>query len=366
MGIDMTVIANFVLGNVPVVLADMLTTGVARPSLTLPTSGPVTNLPPSVVKPTELLQKLVVVAPHFAVAFAGAVDRGRRIIHALRLLAKEGLITPAVWQKFLVDKEPMLTHVSLVGILMEKKSDGTYDVHQLGYRAKAFEHPVLGNAVVAGTGQQHLLLAADCAAQYPHLSPLERAIASVLTMFSYLLREEHATGSPITVGEAGGAYELAIFDGIRFVKISDITYIAWRIDVVGNTVSIIAPYLVMKQVYIGDVAVINCARWDGASALHVGDAPKYELAAHAILPPYQLDRAVQLPTADNIGFESRITVHCMLVANGEDSHILHVVTMGVAGFSMSKAGDGYEMAMPAELISEIRSAVLSNLVAPRA
>jgi hypothetical protein len=91
-----TVIAAFAINDVPLIISDMLTSGVETSGLELPAIGPAANLPQSEHTPSDLMQKLVVFAPNLALAFAGDVDRALRIIRARRRLAKESTITKEI------------------------------------------------------------------------------------------------------------------------------------------------------------------------------------------------------------------------------------------------------------------------------
>jgi hypothetical protein len=182
----------------------------------------------------------------------------------------------------------------------------------------------------------------------------------VLTVFGFLLRDEHATGSSITQAYSGGAYEIAVFGPLGFKKISEITYVLWRIDVIDGEVEIIAPYLIMKQFYVGEVLIINCARWEGESAQHNPGVLIYKLATHAIFPPYKLDGVPQLPVPQSIGFDSSITVQCMLVVSGDEEGILHFVSTGAPGFKYKIVDGKGEMTMSDDTIAEIRSTVLQG------
>lgn len=356
---NVTLIAAFELNAVPIVVADMLTSGVENPDLELPTAGHVSNLTPGRHVPSDLMQKLVIFAPNLAVGFAGDVNRLLRIVRSLKRLANEGTVTRKSWLQFLEDKAPMLNDVAMAGFLLEPRDDGTHDSFMVGWQAQSLR---IGSAqmLAAGSGLGEF---ANVTTTVPHAWELPSPASEICTAFSFcsaLLREEHATGAPVTESAAGGAYEVAYLSGNGFKKAGNVTFVSWEVEISQDVVQFSFPFLIVKQQYSGDSVLLNCARWNGV--LTYGDAaPVYVPRLHVVLPPLGQQTKQAVPSTETMGFDSPVSIHTFLVVAGEQRSLLHVCQFGPEEFSFSVGNAGWRLFISQAFRARIATAVKQQM-----
>ena len=333
----MTLATAFVLEERPFVFSDLLITfdiGEEQHGLSLPATGLVAELPRIRPRVHGLRQKLVVVADNLVVAFAGDVLHAIAGLQALRAMAEGGPLTwPAVHGFF--QSRLSLRRVALVGFFSEHVHGDEYLMRRIQVRGETIDVGYVGKIDVAGTGTD--LMVEIC--QYIGTSGFERLpnglrqLCKVVSMCGALTRQEHATNLSIVHAATGGAYEIAHFEDGRFQKV-EITFVVWYVNLLEAQIDVKQPFLIIKSLYVQDDLVLNCARWTCEAD---GSEQRWNLSTHAIPPGYR-DRVVnKLPRPEEIGFESPITQHAILLMLGDESELFSVIEPGRSSFRAVEA-----------------------------
>lgn len=360
----MTLAAAFVINQVPVVMADMLVSlrsGPQQPGLQLPSSGPISNLPKN--RPTlhGLRQKVAVIADNLAVAFAGDVASSMIVLSGLRRQAEKGPITAAVLEEFARGNAKRLSKTALVGFLVNRKDDGTFIASRVQWRGQSVEMGPLGSVDAAGTGGAVLQTFAEMLERpppEPSAPSIRGALTTALSLCGMLLREEHATGSTIAVAASGGSYELAYFDGRKFVKTLDTTFVVWDAEVVDRTVDIKLPYLVLRQFYVDDNVVLNVAR---AQCGPSGEDFKYVSHTHVVPASHRAMTTLRRVESESLGFNSTTTVHSILITSAERVRVKTILEIGKSLFQAGETPDGtFVHRCDSSLLNAIRDVALSG------
>jgi hypothetical protein len=150
--------------------------------------------------------------------------------------------------------------ISLVGWV---KDDEVF--HQFWYRADIAKSAMFGQISAAGSGATDFAVlgsqisesAVDARGDMP--IGLERAIASMLSATSLLLRAE-LSGASDVLRHFGDGYEIATFVGDRFAKLTDIAFVSWKADVADGQVTLSGPEFILKQDYAGEFLLLHALR----------------------------------------------------------------------------------------------------------
>jgi hypothetical protein len=156
----MTAIVSFSVRKRPVLLGDLLLSGDERdPDLVrVPSIGPVTNVFPrgSGYTITGLKQKLAVLHPDVAMAWAGSYIGARSVADELKTLVSQREVTPDYISGFLedVEKDNTLGNLSLIVLVTDRTSR---IVHTIPVRVWFYQSDHYGGVYVGGTGHQDIV-----------------------------------------------------------------------------------------------------------------------------------------------------------------------------------------------------------------
>ena len=334
----MTLAAAFALEGVPLVLSDLLITfegGTEQPGVTLPAVDlqTVANRPGV----HGLRQKLFVVSNRVAIAYAsGDVVRTIVGLRGLRDLAASRDLTCDEVVTFLRDRRSLQAS-AFVGFHVTPRRDGSIYVQRIQVRGTSFDAGYAGEVHAVGSGLGFLATAVQGINEsgFPRLPWGLRQLCKAVSLCGSLTREEHATGSPITAA-TGGAFEVCGYGPAGFVK-AEVTFVAWYVHVdEQEAVDVRYPVLLVKSLYVGDVLVLNCARW---SCNPDGSCQRWTIQTHSVPPAYEDAGDPTVIQRAYLGFDSNLTQHSILVMRGEQSALTSIVETGQSGLRFWQTGD---------------------------
>jgi len=262
----MTLIAAFISDGIPVVLGDLVISGPERTDakLGLPTVGELTNVFPvgSGWSITHIRQKVAVLSDDLVVAWAGNVVAARTLIEELRSRLTKGRMSLDSLNVFLKKEAFEITgslKASLVGFLRE----GDHII-PFGHNAFKFTTPNFGEVIAQGSGMESIEKALR---RFPESlgvrrgdpNALGRALGKSLILTGTLLQMETATYENL-MSFYGGGYEIGYFNGERFSKLEEITYLFWYAEIQNEEPRVklfLPPYHFMKLSYKGDTLIIR-------------------------------------------------------------------------------------------------------------
>lgn len=325
----MTVVATFSMQSTcAVVFGDLLISGPepTTGSTSIPTIGDVTNFYETGSGWTilGLRQKINLIGPNCAVAWAGSVIGARMAIAELKAIAVAGGLSASRINEFVarLGDDPETRDLSLVGWF----SAGDQFM-QFRHEAVEFDGRGLGNVHAAGSGVFAVrdlaqMLEPTPLAGLPTVGSTEMALACGLSIMGNLLRIEHDTGHTL-LHWFGGSYEVALFlqDGVR--KIGDLTILLWRARVVAGGIELGFPSFVIKQQYEKDILLIRSARFRTNESTGVPEA--LDEQSHAVLPVDKYVPGIELPHPDMVSLQSPINCHVVHVTKGEQRSVLTLV-----------------------------------------
>ncbi|PKO26992.1 MAG: hypothetical protein CVU32_03100 [Betaproteobacteria bacterium HGW-Betaproteobacteria-5] len=256
----MTLIAAFSTQNCPVLFGDLLLTGEAtqnnKRNIAVPALGNVGDFfGNSDWAITGLAQKVVLISPSCAIAWAGSWIGAKSLIFDLREMSQREALTAGAILSYLEQNTDLQQYpVSVVGWVLE----GRENFKQFWYEAEyTFTGDKLGLVAVAGTGRSAMKQFVETIGSMPPIAttgtvgPAQLAIGTSSFLNSALIRTELHGGNstPTLLSMFGGGYEAAIYTDGAFRKIGDITYVLWEACVIKGKVIFSSPQLILKQQY---------------------------------------------------------------------------------------------------------------------
>ena len=312
----MTLIAAVGLDTYPVVFGDLLISSTERPGSVpdISLAGALTSVFPagSDWSILGLNQKVVLLDDHCVIAWAGTAAFARTVIEELRALASKAPLTITIIKAYLAELDPAVEdQVSFVGWVKEGEV-----FHHFWYRADIAESPMFGRISAGGSAATDFVtLASQISggswnASGRAMIGLERAISSMLSATSLLLRAELSSENNL-LQYSGGGYEIATFIGGKFSKVGDIAFVFWMAHPAVGEVALSGPWLVLKQDYADDILLLHVLRMRPGDV--ATDPPMIEEVKHVVSP---FGRTVDAAHADSIswpGMEATFTCHVVLV-----------------------------------------------------
>ena len=356
----MTVISAFAIGPCPVVIGDLLLSGLEQPQqVEIPVIGNVTRVFPrgsgwSIV---GLEQKVNLISDNCSAAWAGSRIGALTVMNDLRDFASQAPLTHAKITQFFLDQEPNLAEsVKIVGWVKDEES---FQIFSFG--VEMTEAGLLGEIWAAGSGAEAFIKGIP-PGRFPaadrELVPLEKAVAFFLSTIGPMLQAEfHSTETLLNF--FGGGYEIATFVEDRFSKIGDITFVFWESEFRNEVVRIGLPVLALKQDYAGDTLRIRSLRFLN------GHSEPYEESHHVILPlgGSAPDGFAESPPPD---MNSSFTCHCVLVQSNDPMQVLVRVeyrTGGSTSIVFNDRADGVTLSVNEQFISNIAQSITKRLTA---
>ena len=317
----MTLIAAAGLDTYPVVFGDLLISGPERsgsaPDISL--AGAVMSVFPagSDWSILGLNQKVVLLGDNCVSAWAGNVLFARTVIAGLRALASQAPLSLPIIETYLAELDPtMKDQVSFVGWVR-----GNEVFHQFWYRADIAESALFGKVSAGGSAATDFVMLASQISGGAWNAPglalagLERAISSMLSSTSLLLRAELSSENNL-LQYFGGGYEIATFIGDKFAKVGDIAFVFWMANVTVGEVALSGPWLVLKQDYADDFLLLHVLRMRPGNVST--DPPLIEEDRHVVAPFGSTVDAAHANSISWPGMEATFTCHVVLVHSPKD------------------------------------------------
>ena len=251
----------------------------------IPLAGAVTSIFPagSDWSILRLDQKVVLLGHNCVIAWAGNVAFARAVITEFQALASQAPLSMPVIQTYLASLDPtMKDQVSFVGWVR----DGEV-FHQFWYRADIAQSAMFGRVSAGGSAATDFVMLASQISggswNEPGraLSDLERAIPSMLSATSLLLRAELSSENNL-LQYFGGGCEIATFVGDQFAKLGDIAFVFWMATVTDGEVALSGPWLILKQDYADDFLLLHELRMRPGDVST--DPPLIEEHRHVVAP----------------------------------------------------------------------------------
>jgi hypothetical protein len=285
------------------------------------------------------------ISKNCVLGWAGSWLSARLVIARLRHLAATEGLTKDLVQELLVnpgaiDPDVDESDLSLVGLLL---CDG--QLHHFHFEASFIDVGPRDLACVAGSGKEYLesLLPNfinslnESGEQSPGL--LEATFG--LALGGALLQFEHSIGLNLR-SYFGGGYEIVILTDDGFSKLGEVTFLFWRVKIVGDYVQFDFPSLVLKQRYIDDILLLRSAHLrlanDGAC-----DLVDHQL--HGVPPMYIVDKRPAPPSVADVNFNSPIMCHCIMIESDKGMGLVTIVegSAGEGGVVFSEKQDGVDI-----------------------
>jgi len=317
----MTLIAAAGLDTYPVVFGDLLISDPGRSDAVrdIPLAAAVTSIFPagSDWSILGLDQKVVLLGDNCVIAWAGNVVFARTVITELRALASQAPLSMPIIQTCLAHLDPTLKdQVSFVGWVR----DGEV-FHQFWYRADIAESAMFGRVSAGGSAATDFVMLASQISGGSWNEPgralagLERAISSMLSATSLLLRAELSSENNL-LQYFGGGYEIATFIGDKFAKLGDIAFVFWMANVTDGEVALSGPWLVLKQDYADDFLLLHVLRMRPGDVST--DPPLIEEHRHVVAPFGSTVDATRANSISWPGMEATFTSHVVMVHSPKD------------------------------------------------
>lgn len=364
----MTLIAGFEVQGSPILFGDLLISGVGEfenLDVAVPAIGPVGDFfGGSGWAIWGLRQKIVIISDCCAVAWAGSFVGARIAIDRLRSMAMDRLVKVEEIVCALRDDLDLILHpIDLIGWVVEESGVKKFE---FGEGVKCLESDLMGTVCCAGSGQHVIyefveMLKNSHTTATEDVAASDKAMSVALNLAVILLRVEKDGGiqAPTLRAIFGGGYEIAGYVGGKFLKLSDFTFVLWRVEIFPGKRTKVSPQLIVKQAYLDDVLLIRSAIFGiderGRPAL-------VDEQAHAVLPVY--DSQVPLPSdLRDFSLQSNLFCHCFFCShNGEVSIFTSIQRTSDEQSSMLlKDGENYlNFEVAHELIRKAVGALLGN------
>lgn len=319
----MTVIAAFAVDGVPLVFSDLLLTG--------PQLGPAPAKAVPAIRNVEdvfgdsgwnvsgLRQKITLISPNCAIAWAGSYAAARMALGELRRMASGRKLSHLDILDYLSREPDLKRHpVSFVGFMVESDL-----IHQFHFGAHELDSPTLGKVYIGGSGAKAIhdfseLLRTMTWKQTGSKHPAMSAVSRALTLGGLLLQLEFRGGSSAEtiLNMFGGGYEIAVFADGRFRKVDSVTYAFWEAQATDSDVLLSPPQLIVKQRYLHEHLLIRAVHLKTGAT----DRP-IELSddqRHSISPMVAGTPEPALADLKDFSLESRLFNHCILLHQGRN------------------------------------------------
>ncbi len=263
----MTLIVNTTNFSYPILIGDILmSTQQVKKNTSIPTFlGGVDNLLPPEQKlfPFSLKQKIYVITENLAIGLAGSQNQMKMFFNDITEHFSNNPSSSDNINQFFeeydfsnFDKSACIllyTELSEKGVLVHQKVKGPWETT----KSPSFEY-----VFACGSGSQYFIENAKKNNYYGNIgddNPLYRAISLNYINLSTLLSVERL--SLETIRQSWGAgFEMIFFNGEKFEKLDDVTFIIWKDNVDLNTENYsVAPFLTLNFKYCDDILLISAS-----------------------------------------------------------------------------------------------------------
>lgn len=311
----MTLIAAFAHRNFPLLVGDLAVSNneSGRTAIHVPTTGRITSVFPegSGYTIVGLRQKIAIISPNCAIAFAGSMLMAAHVTRELRKIGAQRPIAPPDIPGVVAEamREMRVDPVSVVGWLNLGGSVGGFEG-----RASFIESERFGPIAAAGSGVDQLKkwLAPESRGPTREIETGDvknDALRKAFSLVGVFLQTEVRTAETL-LNYFGGGFEVAAFNGRGFSKVGDITFALWEVFESGDDLHFTpGPTCILKQDYDGDLLLIQSLLMD-----LTGKEPKVkDVAVNAILPLDRVATEADKSKTKLTSWESTATLHIFVV-----------------------------------------------------
>jgi hypothetical protein len=267
----MTLISTITICDCPILFGDLLLSEESDKNniLNTPTKSEIllTDTNRRIFRPVGLRQKVNLLSPNLAIAWAGNMDEA--VSFYSQVLGSGLQKNPS--REMLLEiyrelDEP--NDLSLIGLLRTESGRQSF---WFNAENLVISNPQVQNLVCAGSGKEDFVSYInhmDFNLSSGNATRLSIAVSQIIGITSALLSSEVETSATLQ-NLYGAGYEIVHPLEDHFEKFSDLTYIFWHIGIQKNqTITEIVPYLVMKYSYYDDVLFIRSIHLAGNKILH--------------------------------------------------------------------------------------------------
>ncbi len=257
----MTVILGFKIGTLPILIGDIVISGLETPE-TVAVIPTVVNS--QVIFPegsgwtiTNLKQKVNIISNNLMIAWAGDYVAAKYVISELKRLSESQQLTKESIHIFFT--EEVIQHIGrqqnvvFIGCVANSDVFDFFD-YAFGLDVQKLNHSRYGEMMICGTGLcdvQEILETISRQSTRDNMSEFDNAVIETITLCGYLM----ARDSQSLLSFFGGGYEIATFLEDKFSKIEDYSYLYWlfREDLNGKIDLFSKAY---KTAYSNDILLI--------------------------------------------------------------------------------------------------------------
>lgn len=286
----MTLIAGFLKGGCPILMGDLLVSSSdnSAKEICLPTIGKISNshLSNGIYRPTKLCQKVNLLGPKLAIAWAGTMSYAKDFMQ--NIIAKKLHNNPE--RDALRDTFAKIgDHEKLSVICLYRNGK---EICMFDFNASRIEPLIKGFEwfKAAGSGYDALLdIASNLESNTTsgHPNKLEEGITSAVGIAIGLISDEIRTGFTLQ-NLFGAGYEILHPLGRDLTKLCYLTYLFWSVEEEAQGVWKLQPFpfLASKYTYHGDILIIRSVRLSSNIVVNSCKIDSDEL--HAISPIYRI------------------------------------------------------------------------------
>lgn len=267
----MTVIASFSVRQHPVMVGDLLLSSTSpNPNtglLRIPSIGQVNQ-----VRYKEsyviagLKQKLAVIHPDLAMAWAGSLDKARYVSNKLKQLTSEKEISLDHILNYLheVENDETLKDLGLILLVSDKQASV---VHSLFIRGKGYDTTFYGRVCVAGTGRQDIIsllrtLEHSELSSQTDINPVDLALCFAGSVAANILTWDMTTNYSLAQYYGGGSEIITLSSG-KFIKVDKLAYVFWIAYIINpEQVKLLDPLRIIYYSYRQDHLFVHALGFD--------------------------------------------------------------------------------------------------------
>ena len=279
----MTLIAAFTVGNTPVLIGDIaISAPETEQYIHIPTVGMSTEVFPegSGWTITDVRQKIAIIGSNIMIAMAGSFVAGRTVIKELIKRNEQSTFTEAHLLDFFVEAKEWVAKQEVYFLGFIQDDDGIKPFCQSFNGKNCVEVISLtyGSVQLCGTGtydMQELIqtIANQKSSNSKSVNNFQSAVFEALSLCGVLYTREMVTQKSLSQFY-GGAYEISLWNGKKFQKLEEITYLTWLVKNKNNYVGLAPKFF--KVSYIKDILLVYILNFDGTWWLD-GDTVCYGL-----------------------------------------------------------------------------------------
>lgn len=302
--------ANF---GYPIILGDILTSSEETDTeLAIPTflQGVNHRLPAGQkLLPFKLRQKIYIIKEQLAVALAGSEYEMKFFLEELKNNFKYRELTLTNLEAFLSDFDYEQVQQSAAIMLFAEQTAAGILLHERHIGAwREGPSPLYQHVFACGSGSEQFMNEAGVA-MHTHGeggTGLNQAISFNYILLAKLLVQERTTLETIKK-HWGAGFEMIYYDGTKFTKMDDVTYVIWKgkLDLQTGAHEE-QPFLILNFKYYGEVLAITAT-----------DCTKTE--GYGVLPIYMKKEDVdptQLPSKPHIDGKRMCSIYLLELSNG--------------------------------------------------